>query len=41
MMRFKTAKEKMVETEGGIFDRGTKDISTDWGPLLKEFHSMV
>lgn len=41
MMRFKTAKEKMVEQEGGIFDRGTKDISTDWKDILKEFHSMI
>ena len=34
-------RSKMVSDEGGIFDRGTKDISSDWGQYLKELWGMV
>ncbi len=41
MERYMVERSKMLSDEGGIFDRGTKDISADWGQYLKELWGMV
>jgi len=32
---------KMVQEEGGIFDRGVKDIASDWTNYLRELFGLV
>lgn len=41
MERFMTEKNKIVQEEGGIFDRGTLDICADWTNVLNELYAMI